>query len=172
MGYAGGSTPNPTYRNIGDHAEALRLHFDPSEIRFGDLLKMFWSGHDPLFTKASQYRASLFCADEVQLAEANRSAEAVSASLGQPVTTPILLETRFYPAEDYHQKWRLRQQRELFDAMLQNYPSEAALIASTAAAKANGYLGGRVDPAVLARDVDRLGLPTAHRDALRLAAAR
>ncbi len=172
MGYAGGSTPNPTYRNIGDHAEAVRLHFDPTEIRFADLLEMFWAGHDPLFTKASQYRASLFCADEAQFAEAGRSADAIGASLGEPVTTPIVLDTRFYSAEGYHQKWRLRQQQAIFSAMLENYPSEAALIASTAAAKANGYLGGRASPAALARDVDRLGLPPAQRDALRMAAMR
>lgn len=142
VGYCGGTTPAPTYRNIGDHAEAVQLHFDPAEATYEALLALFWSGHDPTYGKGSQYRAALFCHDEEQLAAGRRSAAAVERELGTKVVTEILLGKPFHPAEAYHQKWRLRQERALFETLLSHYPDEAAMLASTAAAKANAHVGG------------------------------
>jgi len=145
VGYCGGTTPAPTYRNIGDHAEAVQLHFDPTRVTYEALLALFWDGHDPTYGKGSQYRAALFCHDEAQRAAAQRSAADVERELGAKVVTEILLGKPFHPAEAYHQKWRLRQQPALFERLRAHYPDEPAMLASTAAAKANAHLGGHCE---------------------------
>lgn len=156
VGYCGGTTPNPTYRNIGDHAEAVQLHFDPAQISYEDLLALFWKGHDPTFGKGSQYRAGLYCDDDEQRALARRSADALQ--LAEPVVTEIVLGKPFYAAEGYHQKWRLRQTTTVFEALAQHYPDEETFLASTAAAKANAFVGGHASAATLARDLPQLRL--------------
>jgi peptide-methionine (S)-S-oxide reductase len=156
VGYCGGTTPAPTYRNIGDHAEALQLHFDPARVTFEELLALFWQGHDPTYGKASQYRAALFCNDEAQLESAQRSATELQAQIGERLVTEILLGKPFHSAEAYHQKWRLRQRTALFKALLEHYPDEPTMLASTAAAKANAYVGGHGDSAWLERELPLL----------------
>ena len=156
VGYCGGTTLAPTYRNIGDHAEAVQLHFDPAKVTYAELLALFWSGHDPTYGKGSQYRAALFCDDEAQRAAARGSAAEVERELGAKVVTEILLGKPFHPAEGYHQKWRLRQKSTLFEALRAHYPDEPAMLASTAAAKANAYVGGHGDAAWLERELPLL----------------
>lgn len=158
MGYCGGTTPDPTYRNIGDHAEAVQLHFDPAQISYDDLLALFWDGHDPTFGKGSQYRAGLYCEDDEQLAAGRRTASALQQQLGAPVVTEIMLGKPFYSAEGYHQKWRLRQSAAVFEALAEHYPDEETFLASTAAAKANAYVSGQGTPAQLQRDLPLLRL--------------
>jgi len=161
VGYCGGTTPAPTYRNIGDHAEAVQLHFDPQRVTFEALLALFWSGHDPTYGKGSQYRAALFCHDEAQLDAARRSAEELAQTLGAPIVTEIALGKPFHPAEAYHQKWRLRQRPALFETLLDLYPDEPALLASTAAAKANAYVGGHDHAGWVERNLPQLHIKTA-----------
>ena len=158
MGYCGGTTPEPTYRNIGDHAEAVQLHFDPALISYDDLLALFWDGHDPTFGKGSQYRAGLYCEDDEQLAAGRRTASALQQQLGAPVVTEIVLGKPFYSAEGYHQKWRLRQTAAVFEALAEHYPDEETFLASTAAAKANAYVSGHGSAAQLERDLPLLRL--------------
>ena len=98
---------------------------------------MFWSGHDPTYAKGSQYRAALFCHDQAQLDAAHRSVAKLEQELGTKVLTEIMLDPPWYPAEAYHQKWRLRQRKAEFEALLAQYPDEPTMLASTAAAKAN-----------------------------------
>ncbi len=156
MGYCGGTTSSPTYRNIGDHAEALQLHFDPERVTYEALLALFWRGHDPTYAKGSQYRAALFCHDDEQLAAARRSAAAFEAETGDRVVTEIATDRPFFSAEAYHQKWRLRQRPALFESLLAHYPDEPTMLASTAAAKANAYVGGHGDLPSLERDLPLL----------------
>ncbi len=158
MGYCGGSTSAPSYRDIGDHAEAVQLHFDPAKISYEDLLALFWDGHDPTFGKGSQYRAGLYCDDENQLAAGRRTAGALQRELGESVVTEIVLGKPFYSAEDYHQKWRLRRTPAVFEALAGQYPDEETFLASTAAAKANAYVSGHGSPAQLQRDLPLLQL--------------
>ncbi len=160
MGYCGGTTPAPTYREIGDHAEAVQLHYDPEGVTLEHLLSLFWSGHDPGYGKGSQYRAALFCNDEAQLAIARQSAAALEQELGAPVVTEILLGTPFHAAEAYHQKWRLRQRRELFEHLQAYYPDEPTLLASTAAAKANAYAGGHLEAGWIEQHLPQLHTPS------------
>lgn len=116
-GYAGGATPNPTYREVcsGDtgHTEAVEVVFDPAEISYADLLKVFWENHNPTQGMrqgndvGTQYRSAIYYADEAQRIAAEASRDAYQAALtakglGQ-ITTEIAPRPPYYFAEGYHQ---------------------------------------------------------------------
>jgi len=119
VGYAGGPTPNPTYREVctgmTGHNEVVLVVFDPKVISYGDLLKAFWENHDPTQGMrqgndvGTQYRSGIYYenADQQRAAEASRDAfqkQLTAAGYG-PITTEILPEPAFYYAEDYHQQY-------------------------------------------------------------------
>lgn len=158
VGYAGGTTLRPTYRTIGDHAEATRIWFDADVLPFATLLEMFWAGHTPTSSWSSQYRAALFVDDGAQLQQARDSARRLELELGQPVATEIAIDQPFYPAEGYHQKYRLRQQPSLMEALQKHFVDEPALLRSTAAAKLNGYVGGHATREEVQHDLQQVGL--------------
>ncbi len=119
VGYAGGSTPNPTYREVCSgmtgHTEVVRVIFDPETVNFEELLRVFWESHDPTQGMrqgndvGTQYRSAIYFGDEEQraLAEASRDAyaERLSAAGYGPITTEIAPAGDFYYAEDYHQQY-------------------------------------------------------------------
>ena len=147
------------------------MEFDPAKISYSDLLRVFWSAHDPLSPPwARQYRNAVFYHTDEQRRLALASRAEVAAKLGGKVTTDIEPAGRFYPAEAYHQKYILRGNRPLWAALLSAYPSEQALLDSTVAARLNGYLGGYgTEPTGLA---ERLHLPAGVADLLPAVAAR
>lgn len=119
VGYAGGSTPNPTYQEVctGDtgHAEVVLVVFDPAVVEFETLLKVFWESHDPTQGMrqgndiGTQYRSTVYTQNDAQQAAAERSREAYQgelkrAGLGSITTEIRPLDTFFY-AEDYHQQY-------------------------------------------------------------------
>lgn len=157
VGYAGGSTPNPTYPSIGDHAEAVDLRFDPDTVAFEALLERFWAGHDPSVPGRGQYRAALYCHDEEQYRLAEGMKRALEREHG-PIATEVHLGAAYHPAEGYHQKWRLRRCAKLWAELEGWFPKEADLLASATAAKLNGLVGGRVERGELDRWAERLGL--------------
>ena len=119
VGYAGGVTPNPTYREVCSgltgHAEVVRVLFDPAKVRYEDLLRVFWDSHDPTQGMrqgndvGTQYRSAIYWHDEEQRRAAEASREAYQAALraaGQgEITTEIAPEPDFYYAEEYHQQY-------------------------------------------------------------------
>jgi peptide-methionine (S)-S-oxide reductase len=119
VGYAGGTTPNPTYREVCSgqtgHAEVVLVAFDPSRVSYGQLLKAFWEHHDPTQgmrqgnDMGTQYRSVILVADDEQrrLAEASRDAYQVrlSAAGFGPITTEIAVAGPFYYAEVEHQQY-------------------------------------------------------------------
>ncbi len=162
VGYTGGTTQSPTYTSLGDHSEAIRIDYDPSRITYAELLKIFWESHNPRSRPWSrQYRAALFYHDEDQKRLALESKEKLEAALGGGVRTEILPAPEFYTAEDYHQKYQLRNHRALMAALETLYPDREALAASTAAARLNGYLGGHMTGAALRLELSNLGLSPA-----------
>lgn len=114
-GYTGGTTPDPTYRKMGDHAEAVEVIYDPAVVSYEELLEVFWSNIDPtdeggqFFDRGSQYRTAIFVKDEDQAAAARASLEANAKRLEQPIVTAVLPASAFYPAEDYHQDYYLKE---------------------------------------------------------------
>ncbi len=165
MGYAGGTTPDPTYRRIGDHTESIQIDFDPAVISFEDLLSVFWREHDP--TRAAwstQYATIAFWNDEEQRAAIAGSRRDVQAALGpeRQVTTKVLPFDRFYVAEDYHQKYYLRNTAKLYRELSPAFATEAAFRDSTATARVNGFIDGAdEDSADLAAEIVSYGLSAA-----------
>ena len=114
-GYAGGITPDPTYEEVCSHttghAEVVRVTFDPDVVTFEQLLDVFWAMHDPTQVNrqgpdvGDQYRSVILPESEEQRATAEASLERASAAFERPIATTIEPFTRFYPAEDYHQRW-------------------------------------------------------------------
>jgi peptide-methionine (S)-S-oxide reductase len=121
-GYAGGTTPNPTYRDVCSHttghAEVVRVTFDPAVVTYEQLLEVFWALHDPTQVNrqgpdvGDQYRSVLMPEDDEQRAIAEASREAVQARFDRPIETTIEPLDAFYPAEDYHQAYYEKNGRE------------------------------------------------------------
>ena len=159
VGYAGGTRPNPTYHGMGDHTETFQVDYDPKVIRYEQLLEVFWSAHDPTGPAWSrQYRAVILAhgPEQQKLAEATRDAR--QKTLPRPITTAIEPFKGFTRAEDYHQKFRLRNAPQLVAPLLGAYPKGDAFTDSTAAMRINAYLAGHGDPERFAKELPLLGL--------------
>jgi len=117
VGYSGGTTENPTYRDVCSHrtghAEVVQLEFDPSVVSYDDLLSIFWDIHDPTTLNrqgpdvGSNYRSAIFFHTPEQQAAAAASKERVGASgrFRRPIVTEITPASTFYRAEEYHQRY-------------------------------------------------------------------
>ena len=117
VGYIGGKTENPTYKEVctdrTGHAEAVEVDFDPTKIPYADLLKVFWENHDPTQVNrqgpdwGTQYRSAIFFHSPQQKAEALDSKESLERAhrYPKPIATQILPAEKFYEAEDYHQQY-------------------------------------------------------------------
>ena len=120
VGYTGGAKQNPTYEQVSagstGHAEAVQLQYDPGKIGYAKLLDTFWHNVDPVTPNAqfcdhgNQYRSAIFFHDEEQkrLAEASRAELAKSGRFKQPIVTEIVPASTFWPAEEYHQHYYLK----------------------------------------------------------------
>jgi peptide-methionine (S)-S-oxide reductase len=117
VGYTGGATENPTYKDVctdrTGHAEAVEVEFDPAIASYAELLDIFWSCHNPTTPNrqgpdiGSQYRSAVFYYNDAQRAAAEASRDRLQASgkYSRPIVTEIVPVAAFYPAEDYHQKY-------------------------------------------------------------------
>ncbi|MCX6844516.1 MAG: peptide-methionine (S)-S-oxide reductase MsrA [candidate division WOR-3 bacterium] len=117
VGYAGGHTKKPTYRDVCSdttgHAEAVQVVFDPTVVTYEQLLDKFWSIHDPTTPNqqgpdfGSQYRSAIFYHSPAQQAAALASKAELekSGKYRRPVVTEIVPAVEFWPAEEYHQKY-------------------------------------------------------------------
>lgn len=120
VGYMGGSTAKPSYEQVcsgdTDHAEVVHLTFDPSVVSYDTLLKIFWDNHNPTTPNqqgpdfGSQYRSVIFTHSEEQRDAATTSKEALEASgkWKRPIVTEIVPAQTFNRAEEYHQKYFLK----------------------------------------------------------------
>jgi peptide-methionine (S)-S-oxide reductase len=143
VGYTGGATPDPTYRRLGDHTETVQVDFDPETVGYSELLGLFWQSHNaarPAWSR--QYMSAVFYTDEQQQQLAWDVKEHLEKSLRKELRTEILPASRFYLAEDYHQKYILQGDRVVNREFRLMYPEFADFLDSPAAAKVNGYLYG------------------------------
>jgi peptide-methionine (S)-S-oxide reductase len=114
-GYTGGHTEDPTYRQVCSHrtghAEAVEVTFDPARITYDELLNLFWQIHDPTQLNrqgpdvGDQYRSAIFTHDSEQEQAAIASRDREQAKQRRPIVTQILPAARFWPAEEYHQRY-------------------------------------------------------------------
>jgi methionine-S-sulfoxide reductase len=159
VGYAGGTASNPTYTHIGDHTECFQVDFDPTVVSYEDLLELALTAHDP-FRSASkgQYASLVLTHSDAQLATARAVADRFEALRDRTLATRIEPIKRFTDAEDYHQKYYLRNDRTLMADFRAMFASDDAFRESTAAARVNGYVAGDGSRLRLERDIDDFGL--------------
>ena len=117
VGYTGGKTENPTYKDVctdgTGHAEAVEVEFDPAKLTYAQLLKVFFENHDPTQVNrqgpdyGAQYRTAIFFHSPEQEAAAKKSKQALEAGgkLRRPVATEITPAGPFWRAEEYHQRY-------------------------------------------------------------------
>ncbi|MGD9632361.1 MAG: peptide-methionine (S)-S-oxide reductase MsrA [Pirellulales bacterium] len=116
-GYSGGRLVNPTYEQVCSgktgHAEVIQVTYDPAQISFTDILRVFWETHDPTTLNrqghdvGTQYRSAIFYHTEAQrkLAEEYKKQLDASGTFKDPIVTEITKFEKFYPAEQYHQEY-------------------------------------------------------------------
>lgn len=117
VGYTGGTTKNPTYKEVctdrTGHAEAVEVEFDPAEVSYQQLLTVFWQSHDPTTLNrqgpdvGAQYRSAIFYhdADQEKLARDSKAVLEAKHAYSRPIVTQIEPAKEFYRAEDYHQQY-------------------------------------------------------------------
>jgi peptide-methionine (S)-S-oxide reductase len=117
VGYLGGHTTNPTYKDVctdeTGHAEVVEVKYDPAKVSYEQLLDVFWSAHDPTTLNrqgpdvGTQYRSAIFfqSPEQERIARASKDKMQASGKFRRPIVTEITPASTFYPAEDYHQKY-------------------------------------------------------------------
>jgi peptide-methionine (S)-S-oxide reductase len=119
-GYTDGQKKSPSYEEVSSgrtgHTEAVQVVFDPKKVSYEQLLDAFWLNHDPTVIdrqfcdSGSQYRPGIYYhdAEQKRLAEASRAKYEKLKAFKQPLLTPIVVATEFWPAESYHQDYHLK----------------------------------------------------------------
>jgi peptide-methionine (S)-S-oxide reductase len=162
VGYAGGTTKNPTYYNLGDHTETIQIDYDPTQVSYEELLDVFWDSHNPAQRPWSrQYMSIVFYHNDEQKRLAMETRDREAAKINSEIFTEIVPASEFYLAEAYHQKYRLRQVPDLMKEFSVIYPDNEDFVDSTAAARVNGYLGGYGTFEALQAELSGLGLSPA-----------
>ena len=117
VGYMGGKTDNPTYKDVctdtTGHAEVVHVEFDPAEVSYEQLLDVFWNSHNPTTMNrqgpdvGSQYRSAIFfhSGEQQQLAEQSKQKLGAAGRFPRPIVTEITPAGNFYRAEEYHQQY-------------------------------------------------------------------
>ncbi|NHJ19804.1 MAG: peptide-methionine (S)-S-oxide reductase [Candidatus Lokiarchaeota archaeon] len=126
VGYTGGTTKNPTYKdvctNTTGHAEVVKVTFDPSIVSYEELLETFWDIHNPTTLNrqgwdiGTQYRSAVFYKDESQRLSAVKLKDTLdkSGKYSKPIVTEIVPFKEFYRAEEYHQKYHEKNKKSVF----------------------------------------------------------
>lgn len=115
VGYAGGDTENPTYKDVcsgtTNHAEVVEVTFDPARVSYEELLDVFWANHDPTQVNrqgpdvGTQYRTVVFFHSPEQEKSALASRDSLKDSLDRPIATQVVPAETLWEAEDYHQQY-------------------------------------------------------------------
>lgn len=165
-GYTGGYEDFPYYEDVcagkTGHMEAARVEYDPAHVRYRDLLDVFWRSIDPTDSggqfadRGSQYRTAIFYHTDEQRTEAEASRDEINASgrFHKPVVTSIEPARKFFPAEDYHQKYCLKNP-EHFHSYHHGSGHQAGLASLWGESRAETNYG-------VAEPMDRRNIPRSH----------
>ncbi len=159
MGYAGGTTSNPTYDLIGDHTESFQIKFDSDLVTFTEILQFFWESYNPgQPPRSTQYKSIIFYQNDSQLLEIEDFLQRKS-DLKQALLLPEVKNlTHFYSAEGYHQKYFIRQNPLLMTVMNEIFSDDKEFYSSTLAARINGFLGGNSTISELETEIIECGI--------------
>jgi len=117
VGYAGGKKDNPTYEDVCSddtgHAEVVEVEYDPARVSYDQLLDVFWNNHNPTTLNrqgpdvGTQYRSAVFfhTPEQQEVAKASKERLEMSGRFGRPIVTEITPASRFWRAEEYHQRY-------------------------------------------------------------------
>ncbi len=148
--------------------ETIQIDYDPEKITYSQLLQVFFSSHNPTWpSPIRQYASAVMVHDEEQERLATDAMKDASERYGKKISTELLPYTGFTRAEDYHQKYYLRNTAVLMDQYKGRFPNEGAFTDSTAIARVNGYIGGNGTTEQLERERDELGINEEATEALR-----
>lgn len=143
VGYAGGTTTDPTYYLMADHTETLEIDFDPEVISYPTILTLFWDSHDAVKDrtyKGRQYLSLLFYHDAEQQKVAHQVKQNWENKNHKKIQTEIQPYTHFYQAEDRHQKYFLKRYPKAHTAISNLFPTYSDYIDSTIAARLNSFV--------------------------------
>lgn len=167
VGYAGGTTSEPTYHRLGDHSETIEIDYDPRVLNYEDLLAVFLASHSPTRPSYStQYRSAVFYRTEDERKTADDMLSRAEATAGKLFTAVEPLD-RFWRAEDYHQKYRLRNDRRLMEEFRAMFSRDLEFVDSTAAARVNGWLDGFGEREQIEHELPLTGLSPEGQDEVR-----
>lgn len=158
VGYAGGTTAEPTYRQMGDHTETIQLEFDSNLISFEEIIEVFWNHHNPVNIndyKGRQYKSLLFYTDgQQQEAIGHVLKNRVARGQSEP-DTEIAPYSGFHLAEDRHQKYYLKRFPNAVEKLSEWYPSHEQLTNSTIAARLNGLAKGYTSLERIVKEIEQ-----------------
>ena len=134
--------------------------YDPARITYRKLLEVFWANHSPTRRSWSrQYRSALFVADAEEERAAHESRDAFAKGHGGAAFTDIEPAVRFWPAEDYHQKYYLQRDAKLWQDVVALFPDEDTAVRSPLAARLNAWAGDYTSADEVAAELKSMELP-------------
>ncbi|ANU14260.1 Peptide methionine sulfoxide reductase MsrA [Planococcus halocryophilus Or1] len=144
VGFAGGTTPTPSYRTMGDHTETIQIEYDPQVISYANILKEFWRNHYPNRDnyKGRQYISLVHYHTDQQRQVIEAIRKEMETELGESIETEISPFSQFTLAEERHQKYYLKRYPKALDQLAALYPNKEMLVDSTFAARLNGFVKG------------------------------
>ncbi len=144
VGYAGGTTVNPVYRQMGDHTETVQIDFDPAVLSYEEVLRHFWDNHYPNRDeyKGRQYISLLRFHSTQQQSTIARIKEEMENKLGEKIDTDIAPYDHFTLAEERHQKYYLKRYPRILKQLEPHYSNTEKLQDSIFAARLNGFAKG------------------------------
>lgn len=144
VGYAGGTTINPSYRRMGDHTETVEIDFDPTMLAYEDVLRYFWANHyaNRDEYKGRQYLSLLRYRTDAQAETIQRVKAEVETELGEEIGTDIAPFKNFTLAEERHQKYYLKRYPKALSQLADLYVGPEDMTDSTFAARLNGFVKG------------------------------
>lgn len=169
VGYAGGTQPNPSYKNLGDHSEMVELEFDPVLLPLKDILRLFWQSHNPANIndyKGRQYRSLLLYRDEEQLCIIQQVIRERAAQGQDSSLTEITPYTGFTWAEDRHQKYYVKRYPDALAKLTALYPSHHELVNATLTARLNGLAKGFTNLSRVIQEIEGWAISAGERERL------
>jgi peptide-methionine (S)-S-oxide reductase len=144
VGFAGGTLPDPNYRNMGDHTETVEIDFDSAVLSYEEVLMHFWQNHYPNRDnyKGRQYISLLRYHSSRQKEAIEKVKKEMERELGEEIETDIAPFSHFTLAEERHQKYYLKRYPKALEQLRDMYPSNELLVDSTFAARLNGFVKG------------------------------
>lgn len=168
VGYAGGTTENPTYRQMGDHTETIQIVFDPKIISYEEVLRHFWGNHYPNRDeyKGRQYISLLHYHNESQAKTIEAIKKEMEAKLDEAIETEIAAYSQFTEAELRHQKYYLKRYPKVLERLTALFPNEHLLTLSTFAARLNGFVKGFGTREALRKEIEEWPIAAEYRNVL------